>query len=518
MKSRISSPSTLSVMLFVCIATIYILLGPGKISTSDSLRMFHVTKSIVEHGTAEIPAEHVDGTSVQGVDGRYYSNYGILKSLVNVPAYYCGVKVSEWWPRFPKENTTQFFVSQINPIISSGVAVALFSLCCILGLSRRMGVFVSLVYGFASIAFPYAKDDMSEPLATWMLILGFNEAIRFEKGAGSSHAIVSALFFGLSVATRHVLATAPILVGMGLIYSFFRNRRPSKEGLLWYFGILGSTAILLGWFNYIRFGSFTDTGYNKYLGGHSGFNFTNLSAMLNAFAALVLSPGRGILFYMPYLIVAPLGFCAVFRSNRFATSMMVLAFGANFFVVSGFKYFDGAWSWGPRLLLPFLPLLYPFFGEALAGLAQHQILKRFVLTACFVAFLVNTTAVVVPWTRYMTEVAIEEGEGRKKDIIWSFKDSQIANQPRTMVEVLSLPREKRIELSNSQSDPRSALDRSRSLNLANLWWVRLVVEGIPPSLVYPLVGFLGLIALVSALGVAVCLRSVDEREQPRVGA
>jgi hypothetical protein len=498
-------------MLFIFAAAIYILFGSGKITTSDSLRMFHVTQSIVETGTVQIPPDQVDHTSVQGVDGKYYSNYGILKSLANVPAYFIGKVVSEKWPRYPKENTTQFFVSQLNPLFSAGVVVCLFSLCCFFDLKPQLSVFVSLVYGFASIAFPYAKDDMSEPLATLTLLLGFNAAIRFERDGGNSQAIWSAVFFGLSVATRHVLATAPVIVGAGLLWSQYRRQKPNLRYLFWFFGILGAIAIFLGWFNFIRFGSFTDTGYNKYLGGQSGFNFTDATAMRNAFSALILSPGRGIFFYMPYLIIVPLGVGALFGVNQFAASMTLLAFCVNLFVVSGFKYFDGAWSWGPRLLLPFIPLLYPFFGAAFAMVSRNRFLKAFVLSMCLLAFVINTSAVVVPWMRYMTEVAVEESQGNNKDIIWSFKDSQIANQPRSTMEVLLRPAERRKELSNRHRDIKAALERSRSLNLVNIWWVRLVAEGILPSLVYPVVGILSLIAAIAAFGLPVCLRAVEDR-------
>jgi hypothetical protein len=164
---------------------------------------------------------------------------------------------------------------------------------------------------------------------------------------------------------------------------------------------------------------------------------------------------------------------------------------------AAYKFWDGSWGWGPRFLLPFLPLLFPFFGEAYRSLSASRHLHPLVLMACCIAFVINLMATLAPWERYLTELSLKGPGDNTIDATWSIPDSQIANQPRVFWEVLTLPAAVRARLSNGHSDPEAALASSRSLNLPSIWPVRLVHEGIPLVAVLAASGFLVLLATVS---------------------
>lgn len=504
----------MSVLLFLLAASIYLLTGRGMIGSIDALMMLKTTESIVERGAVDLnPEEYHGGWVSKAPDGRLYSIYGIGKPLVNAPAYIIGKAVSGFLPGARKDAGIHFFVSQVNPLVSAGAVVALFLMCLALGFSEAESVFLSLLYGFASIALPYAKDDMSEPLATFLVTAGLTASIRLHQASSSGSAIVAALALGGAVATRYLMAIVPFIVGLLLVASFIRNGRPRWPQLLWFFGILGAIACLLAWFNYIRFGSLTETGYENTGGGASGFTFLSWR-IPQRWIAFLISPGRGLLVYMPFLVIVPLGFPALWRRSRFTSAALLACFGANFILSSAYKFWDSPWGWGPRYLLTFLPLLMPFFGMGFRTLSTHRTIRMTLLCSCLLAFLINGMATIAPWERYMTKVSVREADGTRVDVNWSIVDCQIVNQPRVLWEVITLPGSSRDQLANGLKDPESALKSSKSLNLLSIWPVRLVYEGIPLLPVLAASGLLTLTAMVSAALIWIRLRGAANRTTP----
>ena len=504
----------MSVLLFLLSASVYLLTGRGMIGSIDALMMLKTTESIVERGAVDLnPEEHHGGWVSRARDGRVYSIYGIGKPLLNVPAYMIGKAVSGFLPGARKDAGIHFLVSQVNPLVSAGAVVALFLMCMALGFSEAESILLSLLYGFASIALPYAKDDMSEPLATFLVTAGLTAAIRLHQRPSAVSAIVAALTFGAAVATRYLMAIVPIIVGLLLMVSFIRNQRPRLPHLLWYFGILGSIACLLAWFNYIRFGSLTETGYENTGGGTSGFTFLSWTIPLR-WIAYIISPGRGLLAYMPFLVVVPLGIASLWWRGRFATTALLACFGANFILSAAYKFWDAPWGWGPRYLLPFLPLLMPFFGMGFRSISKNRPIRLTILGCCLLALLINGLATIAPWERYMTRVSVREADGTLVDVNWSIADCQIVNQPRVLWEVITLPESSRNQLANGLKDPESALRSSRSLNLPSIWPVRLVYEGIPLFPVLAAAGLLALLAMVSGALIWIRLRADESWSTP----
>lgn len=485
-------------LLFCLSASLYLLTGRGMIGSHDASILLKTTEAIVERGSFELvdPGSVGDSSVAKGLEGRRYSKYGIGKSLINIPAFVAGKLVESLLPNTPKGAAVHFCVSQVNPLVSAGVVVALFLMCRTLGFSESGSVCLGLLYGFASIAWPYSKDDMTEPLAALLVTLGVTAALRLRMDPSRNLAVTAALALGGAVATRHILVIVPLMVGVSLVVSAWRLGRPRPTHLAWFFGILGAAACLLGWFNQARFGSMTETGYDKNGGGSAGFTFLSPDFPLHCLAYLI-SPGAGLLVFMPFLVLVPLGIPKLWHRNPLTTAVLLSCFTANLALSSAYKFWDGSWGWGPRFLLPFLPLLFPFFGEAYRSLSTSRHLRPWVLSACCVAFAINLMATLAPWERYLTKLSLRRSGGEIVDVTWSIPDSQIAHQPGVFWEVFTLPAADRDQLSNGHSDPASALASSRSLNLPSIWPIRVAYEGIPVVAILAASGFLILVAAVS---------------------
>jgi hypothetical protein len=498
------APAALVFTLFFAAFTIC---GRGRVITLDALGMLAVTKSIVDEGSVAVSPSFAAAGAVPGRGGRYYVQWGIGKSLANVPFYLAAKAFAAAVPRFPQEHVTHLFVSQLNPILTALTCACLFRFCLFLTLTPRQALGLAALYGFGTIAFVYAKDDMSEPLAALLILAGIYAAILHARSGRVGWALASALALGGAVATRYVLAYVPALVGLYLLGNRLApaggRRRTSSASLALYFGVLGAFALALAYYNYVRFGSVGETGYDKVGYGIGAFSFFS-ARFLEQLVALLVSPGRGLFFYMPFLVVSVLGVRPFLRAHgREAVLLGATALG-SLVLVAGYDIYDGGpWSWGPRFLIPVLPLLMPVVGYGLRHTLVHT-RPGFLAVALLItaSVLIQAPAVVAPWVRYIVEVGVKGEHGEAVDYVWGLSDSQPVQQPRVAYEVLSKSdAERRATRPESWKESWSGeqhLKHSRGLNLPDLWFVRLYYEGISRAALAAALGSLAVLLALSA--------------------
>jgi hypothetical protein len=111
---------------------------------------------------------------------------------------------------------------------------------------------------------------------------------------------------------------------------------------------MGVAAVLL--VNWGRYGSPFATGYE-------GEGWTN--SVLVGLAGALVSPGRGILWQFPAVLLAPMGFLAMWRlpAKRTVAVALGLTVGLQLLNVAAWHMWWGGWNWGLRLFVPALPLL-----------------------------------------------------------------------------------------------------------------------------------------------------------------
>ncbi|MFI5182484.1 MAG: hypothetical protein ACHQPI_13945 [Thermoanaerobaculia bacterium] len=193
---------------------------------------------------------------------------------------------------------------------------------------------------------PYAADSFFEPLAAFGLafaaerILAGNETGPVRAALAAAAGVCGAAFL------KPVLwVTAPVVILGALLH--WRDRLSARRFAVSLFGFLatGLAAALL--VNLTRHGRMGDFGY-----GYSILPF--VTPLATGLLGLVLSPGRGLFLY------APLAFVALFAARRLTRAGLVLCLGVPLvlLLVSGRWYgWHGGSAWGPRYLLPALPLL-----------------------------------------------------------------------------------------------------------------------------------------------------------------
>jgi hypothetical protein len=108
--------------------------------------------------------------------------------------------------------------------------------------------------------------------------------------------------------------------------------------------------VIVLWYDWLRYGSPSATGY---LSAQTGFTFP----VLKGFYGLLLSPAAGLFVFMPVLVLAVAGFPTFLQRHRGEALLVAGLIAVRFAFYSSWYGWDGGENWGPRFLVPVLPLL-----------------------------------------------------------------------------------------------------------------------------------------------------------------
>jgi hypothetical protein len=146
----------------------------------------------------------------------------------------------------------------------------------------------------------------------------------------------------------------------------------------------------IAWYNWYRFGGVANFGYSE--------SSTTLTAPLNFFG-LLLSPGKGLVFYSPLVVLGALGLPRLWRADPWLTAGL-LAFFLGLTAVSGASKYWGDEVWGPRYIVPAAwTLLVP-----IAWWADSLTRRRVLAGVAALAVAVQLVGVAVEYGHYMKVV------------------------------------------------------------------------------------------------------------------
>jgi hypothetical protein len=128
-------------------------------------------------------------------------------------------------------------------------------------------------------------------------------------------------------------------------------------------GALAGVAVMLG-LNWLRFGQWLETGYALEA------DTLRLAGFEVRLFGLLLSPYRGLAWYMPLALLAPLGWAWLWGRRRAEAALSLALCAAVVGVYSLWTIWWGGVNWGPRYLAPLMPFvclgLAPVWERALA--------------------------------------------------------------------------------------------------------------------------------------------------------
>ena len=424
---------------FVLVGVLYLLTSPyhqGLNNPNEMVRVY-MTKAWIDTGDFAIQPVirkwgMVDDKAVR--DGQLYSSKAPLQSLLGGPAYAIAPTLLDTIGT-PQTKRTITIVVRLFGAAVYGIAFAwiLLAWCrrrsAELGASTAMGTVVGLGIALGTMVYPYSITFTGHGIAAltaggcYLAVVGLSR-VRF----GSRDWITIALLAGfLGGAAPFSEYPAALVAGPALIAAFFVTAGLGKRlQLLGALAAGGALPFGIGlWAHWRLWGHPLRTGYGflenqSYVQVHGegffGVSFPKGGALVGA----LFSPGTGLFFYSPLLIVGLLAVIAGLRSRtdrsgptnaqdnsdhqdtpdrerhagplaRPLAIAALIGFIASVYFISAHKGWRGGWTVGPRYIVAVAPVLGIWAVEALRWRALRPVVASLaalsILTTGFAAAL-----------------------------------------------------------------------------------------------------------------------------------
>lgn len=412
-------------LIAVGLLGLFVAVQRGRISTYDSKIALATARAIADGHLHLDPA--ADGYK------RHvpYSHYGIGMPLAILPLYVLQQTLH-------LSPTT--LVTLTSPLLLAATGAVLFLCGRELQWSRRLSLAAALVFGALTMALQISQDLFSEPgvaLSTALLVLGL---IRWRSGRQSGPWLAG-LGIGGGVLFRS--DSLPLLgVGLLLLPAFVPLRRLQREP----WALLGLALPIVAalawtsWYAMLRDGTLIPQVY--------GGSFT--TPLSKGLYGLLLSHGKSLFVFNPFLLLAIPGAVAFWRRDRAVTTLLAVLVIARVLMFARWTDWFGGVAWGPRFLMPTVVPLALLTVYAASRIPRLRPTLR--VPAALATVILATAGAVVSvasvwvwqgsswnWSTYtprgLTGQALQEFKTqRQNDYFYSFDNNAIAHNLRRMTQ------------------------------------------------------------------------------------
>jgi Dolichyl-phosphate-mannose-protein mannosyltransferase len=303
----------------------------------DGQMMYKVTESLALRHSFQVqdPAWHAN---------EPYAYFGLGVSLLLLPFY--GLS------SFLTGDGSRLIVLY-GPLVTALTAWVLFRLLRELGASASRAVAIAFLFAFGTLAWHYSTTIFSEPLVA----LGMTAAIYwlrvYQRDARRRWLLASGVATAVTLLARWdslLLIVAPLAVYAVYQVVGTRRGRAMVAGLLTFGAPLAAVLAANLWYDWLRYGGvFTFTTKNALEGSFTTPLWTGLYGLL-------LSPGAGLIIYVPVLLASAASLRGFYRQARPEALLLLSLLALRLLFYARWSSWDGR-EWGPRYLLPLLPVL-----------------------------------------------------------------------------------------------------------------------------------------------------------------
>ncbi len=333
---------------FLLLLGLFLLSHPGRIDMVDGQFRFDVARNIVNMTGPEL----TDFYLVQGplpvnpTTGHFYSYYTAPASLLPIPLMIvsrvlCGISSA----------SDRFSFSLVSAFAGPLVAPLLLAFFRRMGVGVKQAVAWTLVFGLATLWWPSSETVFDQCQHGVVMLAMTLMAYDVAKRGGIGYALAAGLLGGLLVNYRvPFVALLPAIPVYWLVEARRSGGQISKaliNGIIFGVGI-GVGLAGYAFYNWIRFGSVNMPAFE------SGVSM--LGNPIAGFLTLAISPGKGVLWFSPPLVLALIGFKSFFKAERGLAGLVIALSALHVGEMSFLSFAGGDWCWGPRYLIPIMPL------------------------------------------------------------------------------------------------------------------------------------------------------------------
>ncbi len=338
---------------------IYWLTVSGVFHSVDEHSVFAVSRNLVvsraTHQSDLYWGEGYGDPAQLGRAGELYSKYGLGHSILVAGL----VVLARFVPGAGAVSTAMLLAAGATAF-TGGLLVLIAGH---LDYSERVGGAIALLYGLATFAWVYARTLFGEPLVAlgWVIAIWL-----LARDVDWKRAFLAGMAVALTITVRPALIALAPAFAIGLWQG--RPRAFLSHAGIFLLPIVVATIDLLA-FNHWRFGHPLQFGYSEHFEG-------SLNAGLLGF---LFSLDRSIFIFAPPLLLLPWAAPAFLRRHgRLGWTILALAIG-SLLLYSLWPVFWGGPVWGPRYLLPTVPLLMLLLAPLVARAWQSNSWQRWAL-------------------------------------------------------------------------------------------------------------------------------------------
>ncbi len=398
-----------ALLLFLLLSCVFLVTLGGHFYSGDGIEVFKTAESLVVHGDLAVrpgPTGRLWG--YPGVDGKRYAPYGLGLSLVEAPLYAAARAAVAPLPLgdVARARMAQAAAVSANVFVTAASALLLFLLARAVGFGRRAGAGTALLFGLGTMAWVYSKHDFAEPLAGACLLGAVYFLVRADERPGALPIVLAGLLNGYGFFTKYQMVIYTPLLAAYLLLGGPQGRLPlaaraRRLALFLAPGLFFGLANLA--VNQIRFGHWLETGYAQ-----QGAIYAGLRHIPVGLFGLLLSPGKGLIWYSPLVLAAPFAWRRFHLRHR---RLSWLSAGIALATIAMFAptwWWHGDWAWGPRYMVLILPFLILPLGAILddrrllaSRLSGRVSVRAAIIVLLLAAVAVNLLGIAVNYFSYI---------------------------------------------------------------------------------------------------------------------
>ncbi|HKC75623.1 MAG TPA: hypothetical protein VKF37_15690, partial [Chloroflexota bacterium] len=371
---------------------------------ADWFIRYQVACFIVERNAFDIRPYRDDGRTGPGVGGHKYAQYTLGETMALIPFYLLGRQLAGLARTDCDSSIAPPIVfltaKSLDLILGALLGTLFFAAARLLGYTLRASLALTLLLAFATALWPDVLSNEEHTMESLFLLAGAYAALRYTLARRKSRLWVLAM--GVAAGLVFVTRVAGIIaLPIFALYLLVLHRRWCPTGwkrpfwrdlALFAGGVLPSILInatydVLRWGSPFRTGPYPDQsfGYPPWLG------ITNL----------LISPGKGLVWYVPALFLVPVVARPFWRRFPLPTILFGIICAVYLLFYANVNYWHGDPSWGPRYLYAVLPYLILPLGELWRRWqAYRRPVRGLVIGVLAASFLVQFSAVSVSYWRH----------------------------------------------------------------------------------------------------------------------